>query len=93
MSIKTVDFNSAGAEKLPIDKPVVYKILDESGNLNYVGIAKRGRSQERVLEHLDEGRITGAKVQVEQMSSIKDAQKKEQTIISRTKPPYNKQGK
>lgn len=67
---KTVKFNQSGAAKLPNDKPVVYKIQTESGNTNYVGIAKRGRVQERIQEHLDAGKIPGAKVQIQQMSSI-----------------------
>jgi hypothetical protein len=93
MTRKTVKFNRVGASKLPVDKPVVYKIQTGSGKTNYVGIAKRGRAQERIQEHLDSDKIPGSKVQIEQMASIQDAQKKEQAIISRTKPKYNEQGK
>ncbi len=93
MSQKTVKFNRTGASKLPIDKPVLYKIQTEAGKINYVGIAKRGRAQERINEHLNEGRIPGSKVLVEQVSSIAEAQKKEQAIISRSQPKYNEQGK
>lgn len=93
MAGKTVKFNQTGAMKLPVDKPVVYKIQTDSGKTNYVGIAKRGRAQERIQEHLEAGDIPGAKVQIEQVSSIAEARKKEQTIISRTKPKYNEQGK
>lgn len=93
MTQKTVNFNIAGASKLPADKPVVYKIQTESGKTNYVGSAKRGRAPERIQEHLDAGKIPGAKVHIEQVSSIREAQKKEQAIISRTKPKYNEQGK
>ena len=93
MTTKTVNFNNAGASKLPVDKPVVYKILTESGKTNYVGIAKRGRAQERIQEHLDADKIPGAKVRIEQVSSIREAQEKEQAIISRTQPKYNDQGK
>jgi len=91
MATKTVSFNKAGAEKLPNAKPVVYKIKTESGKTNYVGVAKRGRVTDRIQEHLDKGDIPGAKVQVEQFSSLRDAEKKEQNIISRTQPKYNKQ--
>ena len=93
MTQKTVKFNSTGASKLPVDKPVVYKIQTASGKTNYVGIAKRGRAQERIQEHLDAGKIPGTKVQIEQVASIQEAQKREQAIISRTKPKYNGQGK
>ena len=93
MAKKTVKFNKSGTVKLPKNKPVVYKIKTESGKTNYVGIAKRGRVQERIQEHLEAGKITGSKVQIEQVKSIVDAAKKEKNIISRTKPKYNKQGK
>ena len=93
MASKTVKFNNTGAAKLPIDRPVVYKILTESGKTNYVGIAKRGRAQERIQEHLDDGKVPGAKVHIEQVASIHDAEKKEQAIIARTQPKYNEQGK
>ena len=80
-------------DKLPNDKPVVYKIQTASAATNYVGKAKRGRVRERIQEHLDDGEIPGVKVQIEQVSSIAEAGQKEKNIISRTKPKYNKQGK
>ena len=92
MAKKTVNFNKSGAAKLPNDKPVVYKIKTAGGKTNYVGVAKRGRTQERIQEHLDAGEIPGAKVEVEQVSSVAEAQKKEPSIISRTQPKYNEQG-
>jgi len=95
MAKKTVPFNEKGIEKAPDNKPVVYKILTDGDRNNYTGVARRGRVQERLKEHLP-GRkdyIPGAKVQIEQMSSIKDAEAKEARIIARTKPPHNKQGK
>ena len=63
MARKTVPFNNAGLSKLPNDKPVVYKIQTDGGKTNYAGIAHRGRVQDRIAEHLDAGRIPGAKVQ------------------------------
>ena len=91
MVTKTVRFNKTGAAKLPNDKPVVYKIQTPTGKTNYVGIAKRGRVQDRIQEHLDKGEIPGVRVHIEQVPSIRDAQKKEQNIISRTQPKYNEQ--
>ena len=91
MGTKTVKFNETGAEKLPNDKPVVYKIKTDGDKTNYVGIAGKGRVTDRIMEHLDKGKIPGAKVQIEQFPSIKDAEKKEQNIISRMQPKYNKQ--
>ena len=95
MAKKTVPFNSKGIDQLPNDKPVVYKIQTEGGKNNYTGVAQRGRVQERLEEHLPGGKdyIPGSKVQIEQMSSIKDAEQKESHIIARTKPRYNKKGK
>jgi hypothetical protein len=95
MSKKTVRFNESGIEKLPNDKPVVYKILTPGGNNNYTGTAKRGRVQERLTEHLPGGKdaIPGAKVQIQQMPTIREAIGKEKSIIARSKPKYNEQGK
>ena len=95
MAKKTVDFNKTGIGKLPNNKPVIYKILTESGGNNYTGIAKRGRVWERLEEHLVDGKdyVPGSKVQIEQMKSIEEAQQKESRIISRSEPKYNKQGK
>ncbi len=89
---KTVDYNSSGVLKLPKDKPVVYRIKTAGGRTNYVGIAKRGRIQERIREHLSAGNISGSRVQIEQKPSIKEARKTEARVIARTKPKYNKQG-
>ena len=94
MAKKTVPFNQKGIEKVPDNKPVVYKILTEGDKNNYTGVAQRGRVQERLKEHLPGGKdhVPGARVQVEQMGSIKEAGAKESRIISRTKPPYNEKG-
>lgn len=95
MGKKTVGFNKQGISQLPNDKPAVYKIQTNNGKNNYTGIAQRGRVQERIAEHLTSAKhaIPGAKVQIEQMPSIKDARAKESRVISRSKPKYNKQGK
>ena len=91
MGKKKVRYNKTEVEQLSNDKPVLYRIETESGNLNYVGVAKRGRVRERISEHL--GEIPGATVKVEQFSSIEDAKKKEANVIKRNQPKYNKQGK
>src|SRR5258708_1462901 len=92
---KTVKFSEDGLSKLPDDKPAVYKILNQQGHNVYTGVAKRGRVEERLKEHLPGGPdpIPGAKVQVQQKHSIADAEKAEAAIIARSKPPFNKQGK
>lgn len=95
MARKTVRFNQTGIEKLPDDKPVVYKILTDGGRNNYTGVAKRGRVQERLQEHLPNGKdpISGAKVQIQQMPTIGEAEATEARIIARSKPPQNERGK
>ncbi|GAH64573.1 unnamed protein product, partial [marine sediment metagenome] len=90
MGTKKVKFNKTGIEQLPNNKPVVYKIESAGGNNNYTGIAKRGRVQERIEEHL--GDIPGSSVRVEQVNTIKEAIAKEQRIIQRAQPKYNEQG-
>ena len=37
MSTKKVKYNETNIDKLPNDKPVVYKIFTEGGNNNYTG--------------------------------------------------------
>jgi len=89
--VKKTKYNKTSIEKLPNDKPALYRIETESGSLNYTGIAQRGRVSDRIKEHL--GEIPGVKVTIEQFSSIADARAKEKNVISRNKPKYNKQDK
>ncbi len=95
MARKTVGFTRNGIAKLPNDKPVLYRIQTESGNTNYVGVAKRGRVQERLAEHLAGGKdsVPGEKVQINQMKTIDQAIQTEARVISRSEPKYNNQGK
>ena len=89
MGTKKVKYNKQGIGQLPNDKPVLYRIETESGELNYAGIAKRGRVKERISEHL--GEIPGTTIRIEQFSNIRDAGEKESNVIKRNKPKYNKQ--
>lgn len=91
MGTKHTGYNKSGIEQLPNDKPVLYRIKTQSGNDNYVGVAKRGRVQDRLSEHL--GEIPGAKVSIEQFGSIAEARAKEANVIKRQQPKYNKRGK
>lgn len=87
MGTKRVKYNKTGIDKLPDDKPVLYRIESAGGNPNYVGIAKRGRVRERIAEHL--GEIPGANVRIEQLNSVEEARQKETRVIQRSKPKYN----
>lgn len=95
MARKTVGFNKSGIEKLPNDRSAVYRIQTDSGKTNYIGMAKRGRVRERLIEHLPGGKdyVPGSKVQIQQTSSVEAARSTESLAISRTKPKYNDQGK
>lgn len=95
MARKTVDFSRTGIGTLPNDKPALYRIQTESGKTNYAGIAKRGRVQERLAEHLPGAKdfVPGTKVQIEQMKSIDQARQTESRVIARSKPKYNDPGK
>jgi len=59
MAQKTVSYNKKGIATLPNNAPSVYKILTPVGTNNYTGVAQRGRTQEKIEEHL--GKIPGAK--------------------------------
>lgn len=95
MARKTVKFTPSGIDALPNSKPAVYRIQTASGRANYVGVAQRGRAQDRLREHLPGAKdpVPGTKVQVSYTTSIDLARKTEARAIARTKPKYNKQGK
>ena len=84
-------FNKTSIEKLPDDKPALYRIKTDGGTDNYVGIAQRGRVRERLNEHI--GEIPGSTIEIEQFGSISEARAKEKNVIKRSQPKYNKQDK
>lgn len=92
MATKTAPFNKSGIATLPNDKPVVYTIETDGGKKNYIGIAKRGRVLDRLQEHLPRAKdaIPGTKVHIQQVPTIQDAKRKEETVIRRSQPKYNK---
>ena len=91
----TVKNNKTNISKLPNDKPVMYKYKTDGGKVNYVGVAQRGRVQERLEEHLPGGKdyVPGAKIQIEQFGSIAEARKKETAAIESIRPKHNEQSK
>jgi hypothetical protein len=93
---KSGSFDEKGIEGLAKDKPVVYTIEDGKGKNLYTGVAKRGRVEERLKEHLPGAADPvrgGAKVKIQQKSTIAEAKKSEARIIKSQKPPQNKKGK
>lgn len=95
MTSKEVPFNKKGIENLPNDETVPYRIETKGGRINYAGVAKRGRVQGRLAEHLpgDKDAVPGASVRIEQMPSIAEAKAKESRVIARSKPRHNQRGK
>ncbi len=93
---KSGSFDKDGIGGLAKDKPIVYDIEDKNGKTIYTGVAKRGRVEDRLKEHLPGGPDPirgGAKVKIKQKSSIADAEKAEARAIKQKQPPQNKKGK
>ena len=93
---KSGKFDKDGIEALAKNKPVLYRIQDKKGKDLYVGVAKRGRVESRLKEHLPRGRDPvrgGVKVRIQQKSRIAEATTSEARIIKRNQPPQNKRGK
>lgn len=85
-------FNKTTVGKMETDKPIVYKLKSESNKELYVGIAKRGRCAERLLEHLTipKEKITGAtKFQTLETKTVEEARKLESALIKKIQPKYN----
>jgi len=93
---KSGSFDNEGIEGLAKDKPVVYKIENKKGVNIYTGVAKKGRVEDRLKEHLPGGSDPirgGAKVRIQQKPTISDAEKSEARIIKQQQPSQNKKGK
>ncbi len=93
---KSGSFDNDGIEGLAKDKPVVYDIQNKNGKTLYTGVAKKGRVEARLKEHLSDGPDPirgGSKVKISQKSSIADAEKAEARSIKKNNPPQNKKGK
>jgi len=93
---KSGSFDQQGIEGLAKNKPVVYDIQDKKGETLYTGIAKRGRVEQRLKEHLPGGPDPvrgGTKVKIHQKLSIAEAEKAESRAIKKNQPPQNKKGK
>ena len=98
MARQTVPFTKSRIAKLPDEHSAIYIIKTDGGRNNYTGVAKRGRVQERLTEHLATGPdpVPGSKVSIRQAPSIKATNAtnaSEKAIISRSYPKYNIRGK
>lgn len=89
-------FNKTSIKNIPEDKPILYLFQNKPGDDLYLGVAKRGRVQERLEEHLDlkKDKIPGvSKVKFAQFPSIEKAKKAEKRLIKKLEPKFNEQNK
>jgi len=83
-------FNQKAIGSVNNDRPVVYT-LKRGGDPIYVGMAKRGRVQDRLAEHL--GEIPATEFSTRSYDSIAEARVAEERKIKRERPRYNDQHK
>jgi len=85
----TRTITKANLEKVPADKPGVYRIKDTRDNILYVGMAKGTRLNDRIAEH--KGEFTGGtKFQYRTTPNKEAAERLERKEIREYKPPKNK---
>ena len=88
--------NKGNVQRASDNKPVVYKIKNAGGRNVYTGVARRGRVQERLQEHMPRGSdpIPGAdSFSVKQKPSIGGAKAEEKRIIKDEQPKHNEQSR
>jgi len=83
-------FSKKGINGVLNNKPIMYTIK-KGGKPTYVGVAKRGRAQERLEEHL--GEIPGSEFTTRSYDTVAEAKKAEEEKIKREKPRHNDQHK
>lgn len=93
---RTQKFTKENISNVPQNKAIIYKIKSRSGENLYTGIAGRGRSQERLLEHkeLKKEKIPeGTRFQYAQVKTKDRAHAIEKSIIKKEQPEFNEQHK
>ena len=89
---RTQKFTKANIANIPQDKAIIYKIKDSSGKNLYTGIAGRGRSQDRLIEHKDVKKEVipgGTRIQIAQVKTKVKAHNIEKVIIKKEQPKFN----
>lgn len=88
-------FNKSNIPKLPANKPIIYSLETAGGQPNYIGVAKRGRVRQRLIEHLPSGPdpIPAKTVTIKQFSSVEKAKAAEKRAIKKKHPKYNIQNR
>ncbi len=93
---RTQKFTKENIAKVPENKAIVYKIKSREGENLYTGIAGRGRSQERLIEHKEvkkEKIPDGTRFQYAQVKTKDRAHAIEKSIIKKEQPEHNEQHK
>ncbi len=93
---RTQKFTKENIANVPQDKAIIYKIKSRGGENLYTGIAGRGRSQERLIEHKEikkEKIPEGTKFQYAQVKTKVRAHEVEKSIIKKEQPEFNQQHK
>jgi len=85
---KTQPMTKGNLNKVPGNKPGVYRIKNAQGGVLYVGKAKGNRLDERIAEHKGEFK-GGTQFQYKTTSSKEAAEKLERKEINKFKPPSN----
>lgn len=86
---KTARITQANLERVPGDKPGVYRIKNAGGDVLYIGKAKGGRLDDRIAEHKGEFEGT-TQFQYRTTSSKEAAEHLERREIRKYIPPENK---
>lgn len=86
---KTARITNANIEKVPGDKPGVYRIKNAEGDVLYIGKAKGGRLDDRIAEHKGEFE-GGTQFQYRTTPSKEAAERLERREIREYTPPKNK---
>lgn len=85
----TRNITKANLDKVPGNKPGVYRIKNSKNDILYIGKAKGGRLPERIYEH--KGEIKGGtKFQYKTAGTKEAAERLERAEIRKYKPPINK---
>jgi len=85
-------FNKTNIKNIPENKPIIYRLLNNSNDDLYLGIAKRNGTQDRLLEHINlrKEKVSGAtKIKIAQVSNLDSAKKTEKKLIKQLQPKFN----